>query len=117
MPETPTHQNCFCVICAICGLFFTPPANLGVPVPQPVAALLAQQIPVEGHLVDTFIHPRRQLAAINICTYRTAIILLRGQHEALGRGYKFVETLRLFFIWRAPHDSDAVGYHRRSAGW
>src|SRR5882724_3270569 len=97
--------------------FLTTPANLGVPITQPFAALLAQQIPVKRHFVDTRVHPDRQLSSINVAAYWNAIVFLCGKHEALGRSYKFVEPFRLFRIWPAPYDSDAVSYYRRAAGW
>src|SRR6266404_832882 len=56
-------------------------ANLGVPITQPFAALLAQNIPVQWHRVDALVHPRRQLATIDIVAHGNAIILFGGKHQ------------------------------------
>ena len=96
-------------------LSFAASANLSVPVSQPIAAMFPQQLPVERQARERFVHPGRQLRAIEIGAHRNAVILVRRVRQTLRRRHKLIKTFRLFLVWRAANDRDAVGDHRRAA--
>ena len=69
---------------ALSNGILTSSANLSVPVSQPLAAVFAQQIPVERHSRERLVHPRRQLRAIEVGAHRNAIILVRREARLSG---------------------------------
>src|SRR5215210_5895612 len=96
-------------------LFFVAALDLRVPVAQPVAALAAQQVPVELHARERLVHPRGQLRGVDVGARGDAVVSFRRVDEGLGRGDELVEAFGLFGVLRAGDYRDAVGDDGRAA--